>query len=117
MSWYFVTAGYFWIFVGLTGGVDLLVSQCRDFMDGRTLLLLLSLTFCCALMLFGYGLSKERLWGKIGCALLVSILTLFFLDMLAMFAFHRNFLGFWISFGGILMGIYTLFLIVFVKRQ
>jgi hypothetical protein len=116
INWQFRIIGYFWIIFGLTGCVYYMINGWRDILDGSNIALLLPVGICCLLAFCGRGLSKEKLWGKIGSAGLVSLTTFALLDMLAMSLFRGNFDGhFWVALTAVLLGIYTLVIIIFVR--
>jgi hypothetical protein len=116
-SWHFRVAGFFWLFVGLIAAVLLTINHWNDLATGDGVRLVSVVLICCLLAFSGYGLSKETIWGKIGCGVLVSVLMLFLSDMALMFAVHKHFAGLLPCAAGLLMGLYTVYLIIFVRKR
>jgi hypothetical protein len=114
--WCFRISGYFWILCGLAWSCSVLINWLSGFGGNDLLRLSIGLAAGLCLVFVGYGLSQERRWGKIGGALLSSLMVLVFCDMVLMFAVHRNILGVSVNFAGIVMSIYTLAVIAFVRK-
>jgi hypothetical protein len=114
---HFRVAGVFWFFVGLIAAVLLTINHWNDLAFGNGVRLVSVVLICGLLAFSGYGLSKEKIWGKIGCGVLVSCLMLFLVDMALMFSVHKHFVALLPCAVGLLMGLYTMSVIIFVRKQ
>ncbi len=103
--------GLFWLLVGLAAGCFILWRA-----DGYDTRVLLPLGVCSLLIVCGYRLMRERRWARLCCGVIVSLVTLWLLDMIAMLLFHYDFdLPLYLAGAGVLAGGFTLIILVFGK--
>ena len=89
ISWHPRVAGCFWMLFGLLGCAYYAIKDWRLVLGGQIVYLMFFMVSC-LLILVGYGLAKHKRWGRIGCGILIPIITLVLLDMLFMSAVLAN---------------------------
>lgn len=103
--------GIFWLLVGV-GACAFVLLGVREY-NSR---ILIPLGVCSLLVLCSYRLVRGRKWAAISCGTLVSLITLWLLDMVAMLVFHYDFdLPFYLACVGVIAGGFSVIVLVFAK--